>query len=151
MVGTNGWLSLSTFTNTSPYLKMHNLGLIIQKYELTHWQNTINKEIQSKVVWGLRSLSAHMANHIEMADAIMIACVSLCYASDSNTLVTTPSTTSPTLQVWAACSQSHDSLEGEGRKLPHISPARQFLMAAPAPWPDRVWHMLPWRLTGRQT
>lgn len=24
-------------------------------------------------------------------------------------------------------------------------------MAAPPPWPDRVWHMLQWRLTGRQT
>lgn len=53
----------------------------------------------------------------------------------------------PHCELRAAC-----SLEGEGRKLPHITtPVRQFLMAAPPPWPDRVWHMLQWRLTGRQT
>lgn len=40
----------------------------------------------------------------------------------------------------------------EGRRLPHITtPVRQFLMAALPLWPDRVWHMLQWRVTGRQT
>lgn len=94
-----------------------------------------------------------MGNHIEEADAATLMCASPRYASGCNTLVTTPSTTSPTLQVWAACSLSHNSPGGgEGRELPHITkPVRQFLMAEPAPWPDRVWHMLQWRLTGRQT
>lgn len=55
-------------------------------------------------------------------------------------------------KVWASRSLSHNSPEGEGRKLPHITtPVSQFLMAAPPAWPDRVWHMLQWRLTGRQT
>lgn len=46
----------------------------------------------------------------------------------------------------------HKSLEGEGRKLLHITtPVRLFLMAASRLWPDQVWHMLQWRLTGRQT
>lgn len=92
----------------------------------------------------------HPGHHTEMADAKIDT--AMCYASNCNTLVTTPSTASPTLQVWASCSLSHNSLEGEGRKLAHITtPLRQFLMAAPPPWPDRVWHMLQWRLTGRQT
>lgn len=65
---------------------------------------------------GLRSLSAHVGYHIEMADAAMIKCVSLCYASDCNTLVTTPSTTSPALQVWATHSLSHNSREAGRQK-----------------------------------
>lgn len=62
-------------------------------------------------------------------------------------------TQSPKLQVWATHSLSHNSQKGwGGRRLPHITaPARPFLTAAPSLWPDRVWHMLQWRLTCRQT
>lgn len=58
----------------------------------------------------------HMWVDTEIADAAMIKCVPLCYASDCNTLVTTPSTTSPTLRVWATRSLSHNSQEAGRQK-----------------------------------
>ncbi len=94
----------------------------------------------------VKLLSAHMVIILKRHHVCY-----LCYASNCNTLVTLSSISSK-MQVWAACPLSHNSLEEEGRKLPYITiPVRQFLMAAAASWPDRVWHMLQWRVTGRQT
>lgn len=133
---------------SSCLLRTKVLCFWLQKLVLRQFWSYCTKTTNSQHrCWGWRACWGNHIHHTETPDAVsMTMCVFLCYAIDCNILVTTPSTTSPTMKVWAACWLSHKSLEGESRKLlPITTPVRQFLMAAPPPRPDQVWHMRQWQ------